>query len=209
MAQINQRALMAQLAASEPILKREADRVMRENYFDPAVAAMKEEFVEHPVTREIMGGTEARNDSGTLQGDFGSEQGKNLYSFIGFPAGDDPITPIGERLDPSHRDGPKMVYKGMDKNLVFRYEIRAPNEESIYKHTPMPWAKGLSWAKRIEVGIAGVGLFLNKVGISSSRSGGGIQVKNKIRSGRYVATSYLTGIFKRFLTNASGGKRKR
>jgi hypothetical protein len=206
--QINQRALIAQLAASEPILKRQADAIIKENYFLPAVEEMKKEFSSHPVTNEIAGGIGAPNITKTLRGDFaGHEDGANLTSFIGLPDPEGALGEIEQRLDPSHKDGPKIVYRGMDKSrLMFNYEVRAPKEEAIYKATPMPWATGLSWAKRIEIGIAGLGRFLNTYKNKYSRSGGGIQVKKQIRTGRFVATSYLTQIFKNFLKRASGGK---
>ncbi len=47
-----------------------------------------EEFNNHPITQEIKGGISANNISGTLNGI------TNLYSFIGFDEGTDPIKPI-------------------------------------------------------------------------------------------------------------------
>ena len=46
------------------------------------------DFNEHPVTREIEGGVSAGNVSGTLAG-YG-----NLFSFIGFPSGSDPVNSV-------------------------------------------------------------------------------------------------------------------
>ena len=46
------------------------------------------EFESHPVTVEISGGVNAKNSSGTLGGK------GNLFRFIGFEAGSDPISPI-------------------------------------------------------------------------------------------------------------------
>ena len=50
------------------------------------------EFLNHPVSLEIKGGISARNISGTLQGI------TNLFSFIGFDSGDDPINSIVQVL---------------------------------------------------------------------------------------------------------------
>ena len=204
---IDQRALFAQLSVAEPVLKKEAERIMRKEIFEPAVGQMMEEFESHEVTREIDAGINAQNISETLSGDFKDDKQKNLFSFIGFESGDSPTDPIRERLDPSHPNGPKLVYKGMDKNkMQIRFEVRAPNEGSIYDSTPLPWATGLSWAKRIEVGIAGLGKFLNRKGLKQSRSGGGIQVENQLRPARFIPTKYLSQIFKNFLQNVSGTK---
>jgi len=49
---------------------------------------MISEFLNHPITVEIKTGPYAENISGTLNG-YG-----NLFSFIGFSDGDDPINPI-------------------------------------------------------------------------------------------------------------------
>ena len=50
-------------------------------------------FDNHEVTKEIAAGPKASNTSGTLGG-YG-----NLFSFIGFDAGSDPITPVKEVLN--------------------------------------------------------------------------------------------------------------
>lgn len=217
---INQKALLVELAASEPILKKEADSIMRQQFFNPAIKKMKDEFASHPVTQEIREGIGASNISNTLDAPFGeppeARDGReikdysppNLTSFIGFEAGTDPTKEIEKRLDPSHADGPRMVYKGMDKNhLAFRFEIRAPSDEAIQSNTPLPFAPGISWAKRIEQGIPGIGHFLNALGRANSRSGGGIQLENvQLRSGRFKPVKYLSKLFNDFLRRASSGR---
>jgi hypothetical protein len=209
---INQRALMAELSASDAILKREADKIMMEQFFMPAVRALNEDFEQSSVTREIAGGIDSSNISNTLEAPFREDEDSgdtkaNLFGFIGFDQ--DPsevLTPIRQRLDPNHPDGPKMIYRGRDKDkLTYRYEIKAPNEEAIYGDTGLPWAAGISWVKRIEQGLPGIGQFLNVANRPSSRSGGGIQVKSKIRSGRYRPTTYLTRMVTNFLQRATGG----
>ncbi len=221
---IDRRQLMAELEVADPILKREADKVMMAERFLPAVEQLKTDFASHAVTREIMGGVGASNESGTLEGDFRDEEGDsppNLTSFIGFnQSPGEVIGPILQRLDPRHEDGPKMVYKGRDKSsersevgsrLSFRYlyEIRAPDEGAIYDATPFPdaWLEDgdVSWVKRLEQGIPGIGHFLNVFGRPSSRSGGGIQVAGTVRSGgRFRPTPYLTRMFNNFLRRADG-----
>ena len=52
-----------------------------------------QEFNNHEVTKEIAAGPKASNTSGTLGG-YG-----NLFSFIGFEANSDPITPVKEILN--------------------------------------------------------------------------------------------------------------
>ncbi len=214
---INTRQLMAELAVAEPILKKEADRVMKTTFFDPAVAQLKEDFFDSPVTQEIAAGVDARNVSNTLEGSFRDKEGDshaNLTSFIGFdqsPA--EVLAPIVQRLDPRHEDGPKLIYKNMDRNrLAFRYEVSAPNESAIYDATPLPWTDGgdISWAKRIEQGIAGIGHFLN---VKRGRSGGGVQIEGDVpdRAGRFRPVPYLSQMFNNFLrrvvNRADNGRR--
>lgn len=221
---VNRRQLALELLTAEPTLRKEVDAIVREELFEPAVEQLKAEFQESTVTREIQGGVGASNESGTLIGDFRQDDGDsnpNLFSFIGFDAGSNPTAEIEQRLDPRHPDGPKMVYKGMDRSgrMEFRYEIVAPNEEAIYDATPMPWGEGnISWAKRIEQGISGVGYFLNKLMPAKGRplgsaSGGGIQVKAQLRSGRFKAVPYLSQMFNKFLSRtgqrSASGRRHR
>lgn len=219
---IDRRQLVAELEVADPILKREAEAIVRQQYFEPAVEAMKEEFMRHPVTEEILGGVHATNGSGTLDGEFRDEEGDspaNLTSFIGFDAPPEQVIgPILQRLSTHHEDGPKMRYVGRDKSsarsavgsrlsLRYEWEISAPNEGAIYDDTPFPddWLEGnVSWVKRIEQGIPGLAHFLNVYGRPSSRSGGGIQIEGTLRSGRYRPIPYLSRIFNNFLRLAVG-----
>lgn len=178
---------------------------------------MKREFEEHPVTQEIGEGITARNDSGTLEAPFGHpperKDGRavtdysepNLFSFIGFEAGSDPLAPIRSALEPGAPGGPTMKYVSMDRDrLAFRFLVSAPDKEKLAAVTPIPWLPGISWVIRIEQGIAGIGYFLNAVNRKGSRSGGGIQIHNQLRSGRFRAVSYLSGIFRSFLSRVAG-----
>lgn len=212
---INQKLLIAEIATNDAVLKREIDPVVKELYFDPAVAKLKADFEDSLVTQEIAGGLDSSNISNTLEGNFkedGDENSKpNLWSFIGFDSAENsPGEVLGQiraRLDPRHPDGPKLRYVNREKNkMVYRYEIIAPNIKAIENATPIPWLDGISWARRIEQGISGINQFLNVKDRPSSLSGGGIQVKTNIRSGRYKPTPYLSRMFNNFLRRAVGRK---
>ena len=57
----------------------------------------------------------------------------------------------------------------------------------------MPWATGRSWARGIERGISGLGRYLvSSKNIAKSRSGKAIEVKGRVRGGRFSNTSYLS-----------------
>lgn len=144
-----------------------------------------QEFEEHPISKEIEGGITAFNISNTLNGI------TNLYSFIGFEAGDNPLDPIRIELQKI-----KLKYNVNSKgDLVFTIDF--PNAKDIFNVTPMPWATGRSWAQGIENGISGLGYYIKQV--KNSRSGLGVQTKNQIRSGvRFRNTKYISELIKKY-----------
>ena len=146
-----------------------------------------QEFINHPITQEIKGGINAANTSGTLGGI------TNLYSFIGFDEGTDPIRPIEDLLNKSNY---RIVFnnKATDSTVIFDI----PTAAQIFEITPMPWAIGRSWARGIETGISGLGYYLKK--IKNSRSGLGIQSSTEqIRTGAsFKNTKYISDLINRF-----------
>lgn len=144
-----------------------------------------DEFNNHPVTREIDGGIDSQNVSGTLNGV------TNLYSFIGFNEGEEPTAVIRKLLEKSYYK----ISQGLsDGSAVITFEI--PTAQNIFDITPMPWALGRSWAKGIETGISGLGYYLKQV--KNSRSGLGVQTRNQIRSGGFKNTRYISYLINKF-----------
>lgn len=145
------------------------------------------EFLNHPVTQEIKGGINSQNISGTLGGGSG-----NLFSFIGFDAGDEPIEPILRMLEQTSFD-----HTGTSTKKI-NYRINLPTARDIFAVTPMPWATGRSWAKGIETGISGLGYYLLKE-TQNSRSGKGIQSPRKVRSrSRFKNMKYISELIKKY-----------
>ena len=151
---------------------------------------MVAEFNSHPVTKEIEMGSRAENISGTLGG-YG-----NLFTFIGFEKGDDPIAPIRSMLE-------KIIvsYESVNKGR-FIFKIQYPSKEELFTISPMPWASGRSWLQGIELGMSGLGSYLHKGSrtISKSRSGSAVQVKSNLGRGRFKNTQYISNIIKKFTT---------
>lgn len=144
------------------------------------------EFDNHPITREIEAGITAQNTSGTLNGI------TNLYSFIGFEAGDEPTTAIRILLEKSRY----RMYR-TKKGSISTVTFFIPTAAEIFAETPMPWAVGRSWAKGIESGISGLGYYLKKA--RNSRSGLGIQTQNLVREGFvFKNTKYISNIINNF-----------
>jgi hypothetical protein len=145
---------------------------------------MIEEFMNHPVTEEIMNGYNSENTSNTLGG-YG-----NLFSFIGFESGDTPIIPIIDILEKTN-----VVFSRSRQNILTA-NITLPSTQDIFAKTPMPWANGRSWAKGIESGISGLGFYLNSYG--KGNSGAGIQVESKMRSGRFKNVPYISALINKY-----------
>lgn len=143
-------------------------------------------FLRLPVTREILAGSTSSNISGTLGG-YG-----NLFTFIGFNEGDNPINPIVQLLSQTNYRVTRF-----DQNGTAKLTIEMPSRQDIFAVTPLPWASGVSWAERIEKGMSGLGMYLN-ASRKNSRSGRGIQASNKIRTGKFNNTSYVSAFLNKW-----------
>lgn len=151
------------------------------------------DFDDHEITKEIEGGPGARNSSGTLGG-YG-----NLFTFIGFNRGQDPISPIRSLLAKSI----KVVSVRKQRNeLALQLKFTVPTEDEIASVAPLPWASG-SWTEAIERGISGVGRYLysqDKGRFTTSRSGQAIEASLEVRgSGSSTPTAYITEILAKML----------
>lgn len=144
-------------------------------------------FLRLPVTREILAGPTSSNISGTLGG-YG-----NLFTFIGFNEGDKPIDPIVQLLSQTNYRVTRF-----DQNGLAKLTIEIPSNKDIFAVTPLPWASGISWSERIEKGMSGLGMYLN-TSSKNSRSGRGVQADNKIRTGKFSNTSYVSAFLNKWV----------
>lgn len=143
---------------------------LAEKKFRQAKDGLMREFNSHPATVEIEGGTDARNASGTLAG-YG-----NLFTFIGFPSGSNPVNSVRVFLQTRVALRRKT---GRGKSLRTDYSINLPEIQS-FNFAKMPWDSG-SWVSGIETGISGFSYYMNKAD-EASRSGKGIQIDGKLRA---------------------------
>ena len=155
--------------------------------FETLKNQMIEEFLNHPISQEISNGPQASNSSGSLNG-YG-----NLFSFIGFEDGDEPIKPILEKLQTTN-----FKYSG-DVPSGVKFSILLPTAKEIFDVTPMPWASGRSWAQGIETGISGLGFYLN-LKSKNSRSGTGLQTSVKDNSKRFKNQQYISFLINKYTT---------
>lgn len=159
--------------------------------FNRKKAQMLSAFNNHPITRELEAGENSSNISGTLGGVEG-----NLYSFIGFPDGGNPVDPIRNRLESGTRLMKTPTVRISSTGTIFiRHKVTYPSIQDLEGLAPMPWEGG-SWITRVERGISGLGYYIFRNFIQNSRSGSGIQANNKLRSVSYKRTSYLSKILR-------------
>lgn len=173
----------AQFKALEKEAKIIADKILENN---------KKEYIskilEHPISQELADGPEAANISNTLNGE------GNLYSFIGFDAGDKPVEDLIEIIEQNTRIQPIK-----STGEVFSFQVYTPSLEELKPYTPMPFEGGNSWLKGIEKGISGFSNYLYGLLFPTSRSGKAIQSKNKIRRLSYKPTKYFSVLYKNFI----------
>jgi len=148
--------------------------------FEEMKKEMVKDFLSLPVTREISAGPTASNISRTLQG-YG-----NLFTFIGFDFGSNPIAPIVQLLEKT-----KIEIFNPNPRGTIKVRIEMPSNKDIFAITPLPWATGISWAQSIEQGLSGLGWYMKKKS-DSSRSTEGIQINNKIRNVKFSNTKYIS-----------------
>mgnify|MGYP001167693675 FL=1 len=175
-------------------LQRQAPKELRRNFekeikdkFKKIKNELIKEFLSDPVTIEILQGSGGTNISGTLGGV------SNLFAFIGFSSGEQPISPILQSLENIQITYNKEIRK---RGIGVEFDVSMPTAQDIFSITPLPWASGRSWAEGIERGLSGLGYLLRKDG---GRSGAAVQSRvNKIRSGRFQNRPYISALIKKY-----------
>jgi len=152
--------------------------------FDRTKASILNEFLSDVVTREIRGGANVSNSSGMLGG-YG-----NLFSYIGFYDGFDPIAPIEEYI--SNFPFQAKFTSSRDGSLSFR--VKFPSMETIKQLSGMPWEQGNSWVTGIERGISGFSNYMYNMYMGKGRSGTAIQSKNAPAVANFSTRKYLPSI---------------
>jgi hypothetical protein len=162
-------------------------RVIVQKEIDKQKKLFIQDFESHPVTKEIEGEENALNLSGTLGG-YG-----NLFSFIGFSKGSNPLSPIKALIE---KISVAKNIKG--KNQSFEVNINVPTKENFENVSKMPWESGRSWLFDIERGISGLGAYLYGK-FTGSRSEGGVQSKYTYNNKVFRPVPYFSRIYQNFL----------
>lgn len=168
---------------------------------EPKIQASKakliESFASHPVSSEISSGPNGSNISGTLGG-YG-----NLFSFIGFSSGDNPVEKWLNFLKKSILLDKKIDTSFSGNGITFKFKLMSITEEDLKSVSPMPWEGGRSWIQAIERGISGFSFYVSKMG--AGRSGGGLQSNYPKKEGarRFKNVPYWSKLWNEFLKDIS------
>lgn len=152
------------------------------------------EFELHPVTKELEGGENASNISGTLGG-YG-----NLFSFLGFSKGANPTNPVKLLI--------RTIF--LDRNIQIsgdklRFRVNIPSKEEFGSVTRLPWEGGRSWLLDMERGISGLGAYLFGR-FKNSRSGSGIQSNYNYSNRTFRPVGYFSQMYNKFIKKIGGSK---
>lgn len=192
-AKINFKQLKEEVAASyEANLKKEAvifaQEILKEN-LDQYI----NEIQDHPVSKELDSGPDGENISNTLNGK------ENLFAFIGFDSQDEPVNELTNLIKQNTFLDKKSIFD--KKTFQLKFNVFTPSLDEIKSQTPLPFERGRSWVKGVEDGISGFGYYVYGLVFPGSRSGRGIQSKNKVRVAAYRPVKYMTELYTKFIKN--------
>jgi hypothetical protein len=155
-----------------------------------------DEFDSHDVSTEIKAGAEPNFGIGDANG--------NLFSFLGFNAGSDPVGDLRSYLNKSIKLGPSYAYNKGTRTYTFKIQFPTIDEikevTNLGNYTDDGWGENRSWAISIERGIPGLNRYkysLNEKELGgNSRSGTGLQRKNILRNSQYKPRKYISELLK-------------
>jgi hypothetical protein len=165
-----------------------ARRIAKER-FESSLNQLVSEIEADPVSQEINAGNDVVK-SKFIKG--GGKYGANLFSFIGFEAGSEPVKELVSYIRKSFKINLFNIKKDGNK---YNFQASFPSEGDVKSAFPFPdgWSGGRSWITGIERGITGAINYIRKLG--EGRSGGGVQIENEvdktfIPKRDYFATKY-------------------
>lgn len=165
--------------------------------FVAAKDELLDSFEKDKVTIELRGEIGASNISETLGGR------PNLFGFIGFQAGTNPVESVKRILVEKTRLSETAIIQDFKTLVKYDFEVFVPEIDELAAATPYPdnWTVG-SWLLDIENGIPGLTRYIYwRLGSAKSRSGLGLQWKHwDLRQDEFQPRPYLTDMLNKFLS---------
>jgi hypothetical protein len=180
-----------------PVIKRRM-----ETFFEREKGRMIREFDEHEVTRELISGV-------TIKSKFLDGEG-SLPGLLGYDNIEGEVFKVASLLESSSIVSIRQGRIGSDGTYRVTARTDVPSVKLLNEETPLPWGPEKGLVDAIELGVSGFFNTLFGTRFKSSRSGGGIQVKQQVRDISFRGTgrgSYLRGILSRFLAKIRSGPR--
>lgn len=152
-----------------------------------------EEFRENDVSTEIDEGNQATHRVGIL------EEG-NLFSFLGFPEGEQPARDLARKLDKHITLSKDFKTINNGDSIVFSFPINIPSQEEIEAATPSPAIPSRSWVAEIEKGISGLAKYVYYEFFRGGRSKTGLQARKSGGSQRATPVPYVSKFIKQLIS---------
>lgn len=152
-----------------------------------------EAFNSDPVTQEIEEGPSAFSRVGPL-----ATAGGNLFSFLGFEAGKQPVGALREYLERSIELGRTRAGVVKGSKVIFSTPVKFPTVAEVDSFVAANPETRLDWDRRpftsvLANGVPGLPNFIfnEEKGFPTSRSGPAIQSKGKVRNGSLGRIPYM------------------
>ena len=165
-----------------------AEKIARRK-FNQTQGLFFREFMEHPVTQEILAGPNIDDNPSGLMGGRG-----NLFSFFGFDEGENPIADVSLYLQ-SQFDLSRSSYR----TKQWTFKVRMPDKEKVAEYVVGKYGATYtseSWIDGVEKGYSGLNYYLRFSG--KGRSSGGIQVKGVVNEVTFTTTKYMSELTENF-----------
>lgn len=181
---------IAVMKQAEKVLVREVRPLVKLD-FEERKKEFLQAFDEDEVTQELEDGPDAFSRVPEL-----AEMGGNLFSFLGFHRGTNPVAALREYIKDNVVLYKTKAGKISGNRIVFETQFISPTEaevdNAVASHIPLDWTSR-AFTNVLAKGVPGLPQFLAKhlPSPEPSRSGGGIQTKKNLRAGNAPKIPYI------------------
>lgn len=153
-------------------------------FFEGVKAEVIKAILESPVSQELINHT-APSPILYTKG--------SLFGFLGLIEGQEPVQDVINIVEAtmSHKLSRRLIRGGV------KVTIKVPDLRDFRTNDLiLPWEGGYSVLDAIEKGLSGLGSYIAAKNLAYSRSGDGIQVKQKVRESEFRGVPWISPILK-------------